>query len=104
MVDLDGKTGQGQTLDAYLNQQVSIRGKQTCRTPAALFYTGGTTGESVMVSYGALTVQTLNLLTISMSRERFVMLCAVPFSGCRWPCLFVYRRDQFSPLIYHRIF
>lgn len=62
-IDLDGKTGQGQTLDS-LSKPASLDPWQAEMSDlAALFYTGGTTGrpKGVMVSDGALTIQTLNL-------------------------------------------
>ena len=58
-IDLDGETGQGQTLDA-LSQSAGLDPWQADMSDlAALFYTGGTTGrpKGVMVSYGALTVK-----------------------------------------------
>ena len=75
-IDLDGETGQDQTLDALSHSAGLDPWQADMSDLAALFYTGGTTGrpKGVMVSDGALTVQTLNLVNdLNVSAETVYM-------------------------------
>ena len=72
LIDLDGNTGLGNPLAELADNDGMDPWKAEMSDIAALFYTGGTTGrpKGVMVSDGALTVQTLNLVNdLSISSE-----------------------------------
>ena len=72
LIDLDGGTGQGHRLDALARNDGMEPWKAEMPDLAALYYTGGTTGrpKGVMISDGALTVQTLNLVNdLNISSE-----------------------------------
>jgi long-chain acyl-CoA synthetase len=72
LIDLDGDTGLGAPLAELVDNDGLDPWKADMSDIAALFYTGGTTGrpKGVMVSDGALTVQTLNLVNdLSISSE-----------------------------------
>ncbi len=72
LIDLDGQTGQGHRLKDMEKAEGLEPWRSDMSELSALYYTGGTTGrpKGVMVSDGALTVQTLNLVNdLNISSE-----------------------------------